>query len=327
MNGDCCCFERTIFEMQTRKDLLVMERHPFSLTAKQKETINAYIFLVPMLLILGMLIIYPILATYKYTLYNWTGLDEPDQYVGLKNFIIVAKDPYFWNAVKNSLIYTAVLVPIQLTLALVLAVLLNNTYGRMTAGIRSLFFVPVVTTPAIIGAVFWMLLNPVNGPLSQVFGLFGIGNGNLDLLGNPSTALWAIIGVGIWQTLGLNIIYFLAGLQSIPKGLYEAATVDGANGFQKFTQITLPLLRPVTIIVLLLAILGSLQVFDTVQVMTGGGPFFATDVVQTYIFRFAFGGEHVKPAVGYASAAALFMGFLTMGLTICQFFVAKRLRK
>jgi ABC-type sugar transport system permease subunit len=157
----------------------------------------------------------------------------------------------------------------------------------------------------------------------------GIVSEPIDWLGSPQFALPVIIAVGIWHTLGYNLVYFLAGLQSIPKELYEAAQVDGANAYHQFTKITVPMLREIGAVILFLAILGSLQVFDLVLVMTGGGPYFASEVVSTYIYHFAFTPTSIsgEANVGYASAAALFMGIMVMGITVLQILAVKYARK
>ena len=144
----------------------------------------------------------------------------------------------------------------------------------------------------------------------------------MDWLGDPQTAMWVIIAVGIWIGLGYPLIYFLAAMQSIDPELYDAAKMDGAGSINLFRYLTLPLIRPVGIVVLLITTLHSLRVFDIVQVMTRGGPYFATDVVGTYIYRQAFymtaAGDDAGQ-VGYASAAAFFMGVLVMGISLLQF--------
>jgi ABC-type sugar transport system permease subunit len=165
-----------------------------------------------------------------------------------------------------------------------------------------------------------MLLTSLGQPLSDALVKAGLSHEPIDWLGSPTFALPTIIVVGIWHTLGYNLVYFLAGLQSIPREMYEAAAVDGANAWHRFWDVTVPMLRDIGAVILFLAILGSLQVFDLVLVMTGGGPYYASEVVSTYIYHFAFTPAAVQAQanVGYASAAAFFMGVLVMGLTGMQ---------
>lgn len=288
----------------------------------------SYLFLLPMLALVVPFVIYPLVASIEITLYNWDGIGHPTQYVGLQNFVRVAHDPLFWSAFKHTFVYAGVLVPIQLTLALILALVLNNPSLRGATVYRAVYFSPVVTSAALVGIVVSLLLTSLGQPLSDVLLKLGIVHESIDWLGSPTFALPTIIVVGIWHTLGYNLVYFLAGLQSIPKELYEAAAVDGANSWHRFWDVTVPMLREVGAVILFLAILGSLQVFDLVLVMTGGGPYYASEVVSTYIYHFAFTPAAVQAQanVGYASAAAFFMGVLVMGLTGAQLLAVRLMR-
>ncbi|MBI3976842.1 MAG: sugar ABC transporter permease [Chloroflexi bacterium] len=289
----------------------------------------SYLFLAPMVLLTGLFVIYPIIASVHITLYDWNGIGEPTRYVGLRHFLTVARDPFFWNAFKNTAVYTVVLVPIQLTLALILALVLNSPRLRGATVYRAIYFSPVVTSAAMVGVVVSLLLGNIGLDLSLKLVELGLISEPVDILSSPSLALPAVIAVGVWHTLGYNLVYFLAALQSIPKELYEAARVDGANAGQQFTRITVPMLQDVGLVILFLAILGSLQVFDLVLVMTGGGPYFASEVVSTYIYHYAFTPAAVQAEanVGYASAAAFFMSTLVMGITILQFLAVRWARR
>jgi multiple sugar transport system permease protein len=146
-------------------------------------------------------------------------------------------------------------------------------------------------------------------------------DGHIDWLGDPHTALAVIIAIGIWHTLGYNLVYFLAGLQTIPAELYEAAKLDGCGPVQSFFRITIPMLRQVGVVIVVLAFIGSFQVFDLVQVLTGGGPYFATEVVNTYIYHLAFGGSAgaaAEPDIGLASAASFLYGLLLIVFSALQ---------
>ena len=294
-----------------------------------KKNLWSYLFLAPMAILVGLFVVYPMAASINITLYDWNGIGNPTRYVGLKHFFTVAGDPLFWNAFKNTATYAVVLVPVQLTLALILALVLNNANLKGSTIYRAIYFSPVVTSAAMVGVVLSMLLGTVGTDLSSTLVGAGIIDQPIDWLGDPRFALPAVITVGIWHTLGYNLVYFLAALQSIPKELYEAAKVDGANAFHQFTKITVPMLREVGAVILFLAILGSLQVFDLVLVMTGGGPYFSSEVVSTYIYRFAFTPASISAEanVGYASAAALFMGLMVMSITALQIFAVSRMRK
>lgn len=299
------------------------------LARQVRRSFWSYVFIAPMLLLVGLFVVYPLIASLHITLYDWNGIGRPTRYVGLRHFFTVARDPFFWNAFKNTFLYAAVLVPIQLTLALILALILNNPRLKGSTIYRAVYFSPVVTSAALVGIVLSLLIGSVGQEANTALVEAGVLDAPIDLLGDHRFALPAVIAVGIWHTLGYNLVYFLAGLQSIPRDLYEAAEVDGANAIAQFVHVTVPMLREVGLVILLLAILGSLQVFDLVLVMTGGGPFYASEVVSTYIYHYAFTPASIQAEsnVGYASAAAFFMGVLVMGLTILQLLALRYTRR
>jgi len=286
-----------------------------------RKHVWSYVFVAPMFVLFLVFTLYPLLASVRYTFYNWAGIGSPKSFVGLKHYIDIAGDRFFWNAFRNTAFYTAVLVPTQLLLALALAVILNARWLRARYFFRSVFFSPVVTSSAIVGIVISLLTTSTGDDVNRMLIRAGILARPIDWLGDPRTAVWMIVAVGVWIGLGYPTIYFLAALQSIGPDLYDAAKVDGADSLALFRHITIPLIRPVGIVVLLITTLHSLRVFDTVQVMTGGGPFFATDVVRTYIYRQSFYITETGDAearLGYASAAAFFMGVLVVSLSVLQ---------
>jgi ABC-type sugar transport system permease subunit len=286
-----------------------------------------YLFLLPWFVMVMIFVVYPQLASYPYALLEGDLLTGRGRYVGLDNFAGVIIDEYFWRALRNTFVYAIVLVPVQLFFALWLALVLNNPQLRLSNFYRALFFAPVVTSTAIIGIVmslFFIYLGPAVKPAFVWLGLVAP-NENLNLLADPRFALYAVIAVGIWKSLGFNLVYFLAALQAIPKELYEAARIDGANSGQEFRFITLPGLRETGLIIVFLAFLGSLQVFELVAVMIGGGSsaiLADAEVVSSYIYRRAFGSSN--PSQGFASAAALIMGLITLLLTLVQYLIFRR---
>lgn len=285
-----------------------------------------YAFMTPWVALVGLFVLYPQVASYPYTLLEGNLLVGQGRYVGLDNFRAVIQDEYFWRALRNTFFYASVLVPVQLFLALVLALTLNNPRLRFSNFYRALYFSPVVTGTAIIGIIMSMMfiyISPAIKPAFVAIGAVGA-NENLNLLGDPRFAMYAVIALGIWKNLGINMIYFLAALQVIPKELYEAARIDGASPAQELRYITLPGLRETGIIIIFLAFLGSLQVFELVQAMIGLGAtaiFADAEVVATYIYRRAFSGDANQ---GLASAAALTMGLITLILTGLQLLVFRR---
>ncbi|MFC5834876.1 carbohydrate ABC transporter permease [Nonomuraea insulae] len=290
----------------------------------------SYLYVLPMLVLLLAFVIYPIIASLGYTFYRWDGIGEPGDFVGLGNFSRVMTDSIFWAALRNTFLYVLIVVPVQLVLALALALVLNNRRLRGRTFYRTVFFLPVVTSAAVVGVVVQLLFSNFGDIVNDLLMSVGLTDDYIDWLGDPSFAMIIIIAVGIWHTLGYNLVYFLAGLQTIPEELYEAARLDGAGRFASFRYITVPMLRSVGVVIVLLAIIGSFQVFDLVQVLTNGGPYFATEVVNTYIYHLAFGGfggATVERDIGLASAASFFYGVLLIVFAVVQALVLRVLVK
>ncbi len=296
------------------------------MVTRVRKNLWAYLLIAPMLILFLAFTLYPLVASVRYTFYNWDGIGAPRDFVGLEHYIEIAHDPFFWNAFRNTFFYALVVVPVQLFLALGLALVLNTRWLRARNIFRGVFFSPIVMSSAVVGVVFSLIYTAIGPGVNKLLIQVGATDRPIDWLGNPHTAIWLVILVGIWLGLGYPLIYFLAALQSIDAELYDAARVDGAGGPARFWHITLPLIRPVGFVVLLITTLHTLRVFDVVQVMTRGGPYFATDVVGTYIYRQAFqvtplGDSEAR--LGYASAAAFFMALLVMGISVVQLFAVR----
>jgi len=187
---------------------------------RRSEIVWGYLFMIPFVVLVCVFTLYPILGSLRITLYNWNGLDNPTQFVGLRHFAEVAKDPYFWNAFKNTVVYTAVLVPVQLTLALLLALVLNNAKMRFRTFYRTVYFLPVVTSLAIGAIAVRLMLGRGGAQISELFGI----DPPISPIASPQFALPSVILFGIWHSFGINLVYFLAALQTVPEKLYDAAT-------------------------------------------------------------------------------------------------------
>jgi multiple sugar transport system permease protein len=297
-----------------------------SLTSKIWEFRWSYIFLAPAFVIYLMFVLWPVLGSVYYSFFEWDGFGNwPEYFIGLRNYIEIFQDKYFWNSLSNTFQYVIFQNIFKLPLSLVIAWILNSKKLRGSNFYRAIFFLPVISSTAIIGIVMTFILSPWNGPVNELLLNFNFVNTPVDFLGSSSYALWMVILVEVWHMSGQYIIYWLAGLQSIPSELYEAAEVDGANSLQSFIYITIPALKPVIIIVTLLGVVNSLKIFDIVQAMTGGGPAFATDVVTTFIYRNAFGSSLTK--IGYASAAAILFGIIVMSFGTLQGIIISKVKK
>jgi ABC-type sugar transport system permease subunit len=284
-----------------------------------------WLFLTPTVLLYGIYTVYPIFASYWFSLVEWNGFEETKTWVGLRNYREVLDDPLFWNSFKITAFFTLAAVPIKVLLSLLVALLLNSPKLPFRNLFRTAFFLPVVTTTAIVGVVMQFVFDPADGPVNQLLLKLGLVDQGVNFLGDSSTALWTVVGVYVWKWFGVTLIYWLAALQTIPDEVYEAAEIDGAGPVSMLRHITMPLLKPFTIIITLLTLEATLKVFDLMLTMTGGGPFFSTEVVEIYIYRWAFAAT--VPQLGFASAAAVLFGLFVCALGLLQLIGIRAARK
>lgn len=285
-----------------------------------------YLFILPSLILAGLFTFYPMVMSWIFSLLDWSGFTQNATFVGLQNYVELVHDPLFWAAFGRSFLFVLVAVPVQLSLSLVVAVILNDQSLRLAPIFRTCFFLPVVTSAAIVGIVMTFVLSPFHGPMDQALLDLHVIRQPIDFLGNPKTALWSVVGVEIWKNFGITMIYWLAALQTVPRIYYEAARVDGATAYQLLRRITVPILLPFAAIITLLTANATLHVFAIVQAMTQGGPYFSSNVIETYIYQTAFatttsGGV---PRLGYASAAGCFFGVAVMLIALIQGLAAKK---
>ncbi|MEF3304704.1 carbohydrate ABC transporter permease [Paenibacillus sp. GYB003] len=281
----------------------------------KRKALWCYAFIAPQLVMFLVFTLYPIVMSYVYSFFRWNGYGPLQQFVGLANFVETIHDPIFWNAFKNNFIFMVVLVVVQVPLALVVAMILNAVWLKGSAVYRAIYFLPVVTTTAVVGLVMRFIFGAYKGLVNEVLLKLGLLDKPVDWIGSIDTALIVVILVGIWKSFGMKMIYWLAGLQSLPKDVYEAAKVDGANALHLFRYITVPLLLPVGSVIVLLSAVNALHVFDLVKAMTEGGPAFATDMVDLYIYRYAFSSAG-EARVGFASAAGIFYGIAVLLISL-----------
>ncbi len=287
-----------------------------------------YLFMLPSLVLMGMFTFYPIFASWQFAFLDWSGFTANKAFVGIANFREVIGDGLFWGAFRRSFIFMLVSVPLQMILSLVVAIVLNDKALKLAPVFRTLFFIPVVTTTAIVGIVMSFIFSPFNGPVNRILVDIGLVSRPIDFLGSADTSLWTVIGVFVWKWFGITMIYWLASLQTVPADLFEAAKLDGAGRWELFRYIIFPLLTPFAIVILLITAVGSLNVFALVQTMTGGGPFYSSEVMEVYIYRTAFGtsGGGSVPRLGYASAAGVFFGLAVMVVTLLQGLAVRGMR-
>ena len=297
-----------------------------NLTSRLWHSRIEYLFLIPGMLIFGAFILYPIFASQYFSLLNWSGFDANQTFVGLANYAELLTDKYFWDAFGRSFLFTMSTVPLQMLVSLIFAIILNNKLIKLSTLFRTLIFLPVVTPVAVIGIVMAIMLSPFNGPINLAMLDIGLLARPLDFLGDPKLVLWTLAGIYVWKWVGVTMVYWLAALQTVPAELYEASKLDGVKNWQVTVFVVLPMIMPFAIVIALISAIGALNVFPLVQSMTQGGPFFASEVIEVYIFRNAFATAGAVPRLGYASAAGVFFGLAIMGLTILQIVAVRHLR-
>ncbi len=250
---------------------------------------------------------------------EWTGISiSTIKWIGLENYIELFSDPFFWTSLKNNIILVGGSVFIQCTIALLLAVILDS--GLKGSEIfRTVFFMPTVLSFIVVGLLFSLLLSPTVGIINPLLLKLGLGSLQHQWLGDKDTALYTVMIVNIWKEFGFSFFLFLAGLQTISKEFYEAAWIDGAGPFQNLWYITIPLLREVTIVVVILAINQAFLVFDLIYVMTSGGPYHASEVLTTYMYSRAF----TSGRMGYGTAIAEVLFVIVFIVTLVQLRVTR----
>ena len=279
---------------------------------KLLEYIKGYLFILPNFIGFFVFMAIPIIMGFVISLTDYNGFNQMN-FVGFKNYIDMFQDEYFRVSLWYKIVYTLVTVPGTIVVSLALALAVNM--GIKGSNIfKTMFFLPNITSMVAVGIVWAMIFNPQTGPINNLLRSIGIENTPM-WLSSSSTALPTIMIVSIWKQAGYYMIIFLAGLQAIPKQLYEAASIDGASGISKFFKVTLPMLSPTTFMVLILNIISSFQVFDLINIMTGGGPGRSTNVLVYRIYQEGF--QNMR--FGYASAMAYFLFLIVLIITLIQF--------
>jgi len=286
-----------------------------SMFEKSNVQRNLFLFLAIVPPFAGYLLftLYPNILSVYYSFLNWDGMSEPI-FIGLENFIALFKDSFVWRALSHNL-FLLIVVPISVVfISLVLAYLLSNKTYKENKSLKLLFFFPNILSTVVVALLWQFIYDGDYGLLNEVLQLIGIDIGNFYWLGNESTALWAIVPVWVWGSVGLYVIIFSNAMDSIPKSYYEAAIMDGAGDWTLLFKITLPTIMPIVRVAILFLILATVKGFDMILVLTNGGPSGATDVIGLYIFNLAFG--EASRNFGYASAIGILMFVILVSLKL-----------
>ncbi|MFF2481150.1 carbohydrate ABC transporter permease [Paenibacillus sp. NPDC058071] len=282
------------------------------------------LFVLPCLLIYVCFVFVPILVNLYSGLLDWNGIGE-SSFVGLKNFhTMLFVDPLFWPAVRRTIVFAIVSMCIQIPIALFIAIVLNR-FVKKPNFLVSAYFLPAILSVVVIGQLWKTIYNPASmgGMLNQVLEMIGLASWQQAWLTDPSIAMYSLYVVALWQYLGYHTLIQFTGIQNIPSDIYEAAKIDGAEGLKADWHITLPMNIPIIKISIVLAFIGSLQSFDLIMVMTGGGPAHATDVLAMHMYNMSF----ASMKYGYGSSIATFLVVVCLVATAVINFVFNRLER
>jgi len=277
-----------------------------------------YLFILPSFVHLILFLVIPLVFSLYLSFTDWRGTNfYSAPFVGTANYEFMLGDRRWWNAMANSGYYTLLSVPLGMAASLLIALVMNMKLRGVNL-FRTLFFMPVISSWVAVSVIWITLLDPQAGLVN--YALQSLGLPTVNWLGDPASAMPSLVLITIWKGAGFNMVIWLAGLQAIPQEMYEAAAIDGANSWQSFWRITLPLLKPTTFFLAITGVIGSFQVFSPVYVITGGGPRGSTDVAVHRIYLRAFESFDM----GYASALAWVLFAVIFAFTLLQVWYMRR---
>ncbi len=282
----------------------------------------AYFFLAPALTAIFVFFFIPVISAF---IISFTDFDiyaignySKFRFTAFDNYIKLFDNALFWTALKNTLFFVVISGPLSIAVSLGAAMMLNSKLVKFKGIFRLIYFMPVVTTLVAVSIVWRFIYHPEFGLLN--YGLSFLGIGKIDWLGDPAWSMPSIILLSIWKNFGYNMIIFIAGLQNIPEELYEAAEIEGANGWQRFIKITLPMLAPTTVFITIITMIGYFQLFAEPYIMTQGGPLDSTLSIVLYMYQEGFRWWNM----GYSSAIAFVLFVIILSGTMIQMWVQKR---
>lgn len=286
----------------------------------RSEALAGYLLIAPNLLIYMVFVVLPVLMSLvlSFSDWNFVGGFENLKFIGFENFAALPTDTWFTDSLRNNLVYTLV-VPITMAFGLLFALMLNN-YSYLRSFLRSMIFMPYISSSIAIAAVWMVIFHPSYGPINSFLSSIGMENPP-RWLGSTLWALPTVMFINVWAGFGYSMVIYLAGLQTIPQELYEAADIDGAGAWNKFRFIIFPLLTPTTFFLLVTGIIGSFKVFDIINVLTQGGPGTATTMLAYDVYRTGF----VFYKMGYASAIAWVLMIIVAIITLIQWWGQRKI--
>ena len=280
---------------------------------KKKFDMTAFLFIAPAFILFTLFIVWPTVSSFYYSLTNWDGINPNINFVGLANYREILTSARFANALRNTVILTAVISVLENLLALGLAILVDNVC-RAKNLFRAIFYLPVILSGIVSGFIWKIMFNYNFGPINKILDMIGLEAWKQDWLGNADLAIWSVALVMIWKGAGYYMIIYLAALQGVPQDVQEAAMIDGANAVQQFRRITLPLISGSFTICFTLSLINGLKLFDQIAVMTDGGPGFATETMVYLLYKSGFG----EGRQGYGTAVGVVLLLIILVLNSIQ---------
>ena len=283
---------------------------------EKKRNLQALAFAVPAILILGIFVYFPLIENFIYSFQSFTLSSATKEWVGFDNYRHLFSDKIILVSLKNNILYAVISIVIQVGFGLVLAAVLEDVaFHKFAPALRSIYFIPTVISMTVVCLLFDFVYNPQMGLLNSFLELVGLDGLTRIWLGSKKTAMYAVIAVSQWQSTGYVAMLFIVAIQKIPRDLYEAAEVDGAGKLKRFFYITVPQVRQMFFVTMILTVVGAFTVFNEPYILTGGGPGTATMVLSLHMYQTGF----VKNNMGYASTIAMLIFVITAILSSVQF--------
>lgn len=292
--------------------------------AKNKGSFSVFFMMLPSVFLLCVVSVYPFLWLFKYVFYDYNGFKA--YFTGLDNFKRVLNDSIYWDSVLHTFEYSILKLIIILPLSLIVAVLLSNKF-KGSNFYRGVYFLPTVISAAVYSLIFYFIFASYNGVLNGILSTIGVIHRPIDWLGSSKTAMNSIVVVAVWGGFGNYMILFMSGLSSISEDVYESARIDGANRLAIFFRITLPLLGPMLKVILMLAITTALKDYESILVLTGGGPNNRTQVMFSYIYTLCFGNDSMSTSIqiGYGAVLSIISALIIGVITVAYLKLSKKL--
>ena len=313
--------ERVDVDIDPQPDRGQSKKGGYEATRRRQQTQFAILFLLPALIVYLAFMAYPFVSTIYLSFTDWNGVSQDTNFVGLTNYGRMLGDADVYKAFVNNVVWVVLGTVAPVVIGLVLAILIWSGV-RGSLFFRTIFFLPFVMPLVVVGLVWQWIYHPLYGVINSAFDAGGLQGVSRAWLGEPTTAIYAVLIAAVWATFGLVVMILLAGLQSVDVSTVEAATIDGANWFQRTWHIILPQIAPVLTMVTSITLIGGFSVFDIIFVMTGGGPGTASEVLATYTYRSAFN----QNLAGYGSSLAMLITLLSFVAAVTFVFVRERQR-